>query len=67
MQGLNDTVQGGVLIFDATGTLRYVHREIYADQLVMDDIKAAVRAVAGAVAVACHHEDDDDDEKKDHQ
>jgi hypothetical protein len=70
MQGLNDTVQGGVLIFDATGTLRYVHREIYADQLVMDDIKAAVRAVAAgaAVAVACLHEDeDDDDEKKDHQ
>jgi hypothetical protein len=67
MQGLNDTVQGGVLIFDAAGTLRYVHREIYADQLVMDDIKAAVRAVAAgaAVAVECHH--DDDDEKKDHQ
>lgn len=68
MQGLNDTVQGGVLIFDAMGTLRYVHREIYADQLVMDDIKAAVRAVARGAAVAveeCHHEGDD--EKKDHQ
>jgi hypothetical protein len=45
MTGWTDAVQGGVLIFDATGMLRYVHHEIYADQLVMDDICAAVHAV----------------------
>jgi hypothetical protein len=45
MTGWTDAVQGGVLIFDATGMLRYAHHEIYADQLVMDDIRAAVRAV----------------------
>jgi hypothetical protein len=45
MTGWTDAVQGGVLIFDATGMLRYAHHEIYADQLVMDDIRAAVHAV----------------------
>jgi hypothetical protein len=45
IRGWTDTIQGGVLILDETGTLRYAHREIYADQLVLDDIRAAVRAV----------------------
>jgi hypothetical protein len=45
MRGWTDTIQGGVLILDETGALRYAHREIYADQLVLDDIRAAVRAV----------------------
>jgi hypothetical protein len=45
MEGTNDTIQGGVLIFDGRGTLRYAYREIYADQLVLDDIRAAVVSV----------------------
>jgi hypothetical protein len=45
IRGWTDTIQGGVLILDETGSLRYAHREIYADQLVLDDIRAAVQAV----------------------
>jgi hypothetical protein len=45
LEGTSDTIQGGVLIFDGSGTLRYAYREIYADQLVLDDIRAAVVSV----------------------
>lgn len=45
MQRWTDIIQGGVLIFDSAGILRYAHREIYADQLQINDIRAAVHAV----------------------
>ena len=38
-------IQGGILIFDATGTLRYAYEEEIGTPLDLDDIRAAVRAV----------------------
>lgn len=42
---LTDTVQGGVLIFDFQGNLRYVYHEQYADLLQLEPIKAALEAI----------------------
>lgn len=45
MKGWFDTIQGGVLIFDCQGELRYCYREQYADELQIQDIQAAIQAV----------------------
>lgn len=41
-----DTLQGGILIFDNNTTVRYAYVEQYADELNVQDIAAAVHAVA---------------------
>jgi hypothetical protein len=38
-------IQGGVLIFDATGTLRYAYEEEIGTPFEMEDIRAAVNDV----------------------
>lgn len=42
-------IQGGVLIFDNFGILRYSYEESIGEELVMEDILAAVKAVSSCV------------------
>ena len=39
-----DTLQGGTLIFDRDGVLRYVYQEQYAEHIGIGDIQAAINA-----------------------
>ena len=45
MKGWLDSVQGGVLIFDRNGDLRYAFHEMYGDELCANDICLALEAV----------------------
>jgi hypothetical protein len=39
-------IQGGIVIFDNKGNARYAYEEIIGDELVIDDIVAALEDVA---------------------
>lgn len=49
LKGWSYIIQGGVLIFDSLGKLRYAYRENYSDQLRIEDVIAAVHAVRNPV------------------
>jgi hypothetical protein len=40
-------IQGGILIFDKEGKIQYAYEEAIGDELDMDDIRAALKAVSG--------------------
>ena len=41
-------IQGGVLVFDSSGTLRYAYEEEFGDELCLKDIRNAIRRTATA-------------------
>jgi hypothetical protein len=40
-------IQGGILVFDKEGKIRYGYEEMVGDELDIDDIRAAIKAVRG--------------------
>lgn len=40
-------IQGGILVFDKDGKIQYAYEEAVGEELDMDDIRAAVKAVRG--------------------
>ena len=67
-EGGDHHTQGGLLLFDATGNLRYVYEEEYGVELDMDLLRAAVRAIRqgkqGPDVPLESSSDEDEDEKE---
>ena len=40
-------IQGGILVFDKEGKIQYAYEEAIGDELDVDDIVAAIKAVRG--------------------